>query len=133
MVGHDSNGDLVKAEMVGKNSDNLVAVYQIAKFIYTEAAVAVAVEGNAEVEMVCSDEILERFWVSGAAVVVDFGVIVGVGVDKLSFGAEVVKNRFADDRGGTIGAVKSEGEAIEIGFAEVIYEVGFVEGEGFGV
>ncbi len=83
----------------------MVAVDFCAGFINEEAAVAVAIEGDAEAELIIGDEFLERCEVGAAAILIDFSVVIWVGVDELGFGAEFVEDRFADDGGGAIGAV----------------------------
>ena len=56
---------------------------------------------------------------STAAVVVDFGVVARIGVDKGDFGAKLFEDGFIDDTSGTIGAVHGEVETFEITIIEV--------------
>ena len=47
LVGHDGDGEAVEAEIAGEESEDLVAVDEIALFIYHNTAIAVAVVGDA--------------------------------------------------------------------------------------
>ena len=58
----------------------------------TEATVAIAIVGDAEIEMILLDEGLEGFRVGGATFGVNFGIVMLVGVDELSLGTEVGEN-----------------------------------------
>ena len=77
--------------------------------------VAVAVVGNAEVEILARDELAERFGVGGAAVHVDGLAEAGVGVDEFHGGTECLEDLFADNAGGTVRAVHADMEAREVG------------------
>ena len=57
LIGHDGDGDVVEVEVTCEDGDDLVAVYLVALVVDEEAAIAVAIESNAEVEMVFSDEV----------------------------------------------------------------------------
>ena len=92
LVGHDGDGDVVEMEEISKNSDDLIAVDEVASVVDTEATVAIAIVGDAEIEVILLDECLEGFRVSGATFGINFGIVMLVGVDELSFGTEVGEN-----------------------------------------
>ena len=52
-----ADGDVVEVEVAREDGDDLVAVYLVALVVDEEAAIAVAIESNAEVEMVFGDEV----------------------------------------------------------------------------
>ena len=56
---------------------------------------------------------------STAAVVVDFGVVARISIDKSNLGAELLEKGFIDDASGTIGTVHGKVEVIKTGVAEV--------------
>ena len=60
LIGHDGDGDVVEVEVAREDGNDLVAVYLVALVVDEEAAVTVAIESNAEVEMVFSDEVFQR-------------------------------------------------------------------------
>ena len=119
--------------MMGEDGDDLVAVDKIALLVDAKTAVAVAVESDAEVEMVVGDEFLEEFRMGAATVVVDFGIVVSVTMDELGFGAEGFKNGFTDDGSGAVGAVDANFETVEANIAEIFNEMVGIELDGFGV
>ena len=43
-----------------------------------------------------------------AAVVVDGGIVVGIGMNESDFGAELIENSLIDDTSGTVGAIHGE-------------------------
>ena len=59
LVGHDSNSDLVKFEVISEDGDDFVTINFIPCMIDKKTAVAVAIKSDAEVEMLVSDELLE--------------------------------------------------------------------------
>ena len=75
-----------------------------------EAAVAVAVVSDAEIEMVGFDELGELFKMSGTTICVDALSVILVGVDKFDGGAVMLENGFVDDGSGAVGAVYAEVE-----------------------
>ena len=60
LVGHDSDSDAVEVEVACEDGDDLVAVYFLSLVIDEKAAVAVAIKGDTEVEMVFGDEVFQR-------------------------------------------------------------------------
>lgn len=106
--------------MMGDDSNDLIAIYDVAFVINEETTVAVAVVSNAEVKTVCCHCVLEGFEMGGAAVVVDLGVVAVVGVEESDFGAELLENAFANATGGAVGAVDGKFEAVEICVADIL-------------
>ena len=76
-VGHDGGDDLGIAEgavllhILGAEVHDMVAVDLVALLVHGEAAVGVAVKGEAHVEMVVDNELLEIMYMRRAAVDVD--------------------------------------------------------------
>ena len=60
LVGHDGDSDAVEVEVTCEDDDDLVAVYFVSLAIDEKTAVAVAIKGDAEVEMVFGDEVFQR-------------------------------------------------------------------------
>ncbi len=58
-----------------------------------------------------------------ATIVVDFSIVTCVGVDNLGFCAEIIKNSFADNTGGAIGAVDADFEVVKVGGTDVVCKV----------
>ena len=111
----------------------MVAVDDFAGMVDEKTTIAVAIVGDAEVEVILGDKFLKGLEVSGAALVIDFGIIVRVVVDKSDFCAELFEDLLIDDASGTVGAVHGEVEIFETGFSYVFEEMGGIEGEGFGM
>ena len=60
LVGHDGDGDVVEVEVACEDGDDLVAVNFVALIVDEKAAIAIAIECDAEVEMVFGDEVFQR-------------------------------------------------------------------------
>lgn len=105
--------------MVGYNRDDLIAIDNFAGVVDKETAIAVTVIGDAEIELVAEDCLDELVEMGGAAVFVDAGIVVSVGIDECDRSAELREDLLADDRSGAIGAVYGEIEPCEIDIAEV--------------
>ena len=98
---------------MGEEGEHLVAVYLIAFGIDGETAVAVAVEGEAEIEMLVDDELAELLEMGAAAVLVDVSVVIFTTVDELDFGAEGFEDLGTNGTGGAVGAIHAEVETRE--------------------
>ena len=55
--------------------------------------------------MTVEDELLKRFGAGRAAIIIDYGIVVSVGVDELNLCAEFFENCGANDAGGAVGAI----------------------------
>ena len=120
MVSHNGDSDVVKVEVVCKNSDDLVAVYDVAEFINHETAIAVAIVGDAKIKVIIDDELNKGFEVSGTAILVDIGIVLVAGMDELGLGAELLEDLSVDDTGSTVGTIHTDGEICKIGIAEIV-------------
>ena len=109
----------------------MVAVDFLSDFIDEHTAIAIAIESNTEVEFFGGDEALQRMKVGAATFFVNFSIVAFVGVDEVDFGAELFEDSFADDAGGTVGAVETDVKTFEIANADIIAEVFEVEFESF--
>ena len=101
----------------------MVAVDFLSDFVDEHAAIAVAVESDAEIEFLGGDEALQRVKMGAAAVFVNFGVVTLVSMDEVDFGTELFEDGFADDAGGTVGAVEADVQAFEIANTNIIAEM----------
>ena len=113
-VRHRRHGDQVDAESEREDRDDLVAVDRRAVLVDREHAVAVAVEGDAEVVRAVAHNLLQRSEVRGAAADVDVGAVGRVG-DRGHLGAESLEHARRDRRVGAVGAVDGDAQAREVG------------------
>ena len=111
-------------EVQGQDRHDLVAVDDLARRVDGEAAVGVAVEGHADVGAVLAHRGLQRLEVGGADAVVDQPAV-GAVADHVHGRAGAAQRLRAGDRGGAVGAVGDDGEALE-GAVQGPDEVGHV-------
>ena len=70
-IGHLRDGDELDVQLEGEDGEDLVAVYLVPRAVHGEHAVAVAVEGDAEVELSAGHGAREKPEVGRAAAGVD--------------------------------------------------------------
>ena len=97
----------------GGEGDQLVAVVDAAVAVDREHAVAVAVEGEADLGLGGGDPLGERLDVGGAAAGVDVAPV-GLDPDRLDLGAEALEDRRRGPVGGAVGAVEDDPAAGEV-------------------
>ena len=112
-VRHDGDGDEVDAQVEGEHGDDLIAVDRLASLVDGEHAVAVAVEGDPEVESLRGDEPLQGSKVGRAATDVDVRAI-GLRSDRVHLRAEVREGVRRDSGERTVRAVDADPKAREI-------------------
>ena len=108
LVGHDCGGDFWKTEIVRDCGDNFVAVNYGAVAVDEEAAVAVAIEGCTEVELVGFNKIDKSIKMSAATIIVNAGAVVGIGVNCGNFCAEGFEDLLGSNRSCTVGTIESD-------------------------
>ena len=97
----------------GGQGDQLVAVVDAAGAVDGEHAVAVAVEGEADLRLGGGDPLGQRLDVGGAAAGVDVAAV-GLDPDRLDLGAEALEDRRRGPVGGAVGAVEDDLAAGEV-------------------
>src|SRR6476646_4331188 len=111
-VRHHCDRDQVDFEIEREHRDDLVAVDRIPLRVDSEHAVAVAVEGDPEVEAVRGHDALEEREVGRAAADVDV-LAVGVGGDRGHLGAELLESPWRDSRVGAVRTVDCDLQAAQ--------------------
>ena len=109
-----------------EDAHDLVAVDLVALGVDGEAAVGVAVVGDADVGALADDGVLEVLEVGRAVAVVDVEAV-GLGADLDDVGAGEAEHLGRDRRGRTVGAVDDDGEPVEP-VGEGLEQVGDVAG-----
>ncbi len=110
-VGHDGGDHGVGGELavllhiLGHDIHDLIAVDHLATLVHGQAAVGVAIEGEAHVHVVLPDVLLEALDVGGAAAGIDVDAV-GLGVDDAGLGTQGVEHGAADHPGAAVGAVQ---------------------------
>ena len=92
------------------DGDDFVAIDNLAVLGDKETTVAIAIVSDAEIEMVFCDEILERFEMSGATIMIDGLVVTCIGIDESDFGAEIFENGLIDDGSSAVCAIHTDVE-----------------------
>ena len=144
-IGHHGDHHGVAGQLAGplelrrEHGEDLVAVERLAVAVHRQAAVGVAVEGEARVGAVLDDRRRQRLQVSGADARVDV-VAVGRGADRDDLGAGPAQGARADAVGGAVRAVHDDSQPLQRRMArrrrvqggEQVVEVGLVGGVGVG-
>ena len=116
-VGHQRAGDafqrLARRALAGDDEQQLVAVVGPALRVDDGDAVAVAVEGDAEIGLLRRHFLLQRAGRGGADLVVDIEAI-GLDTDRGDFGAELVEHVRRDVVGGAMRAIDDQLESLEV-------------------
>src|SRR5579875_17074 len=121
LVRHLGDGDDVDPEVEREHGDDLVAVDHLAALVHREHPVAVAVEGDTEVEPLVADETPQGAEVGGAAADVDQVAAVGR-ADRDHLRAEPAEHLRPGAPERAVGAVDADPQAVE-GRAEVRADV----------
>ena len=112
-VRHDGDGDEVDAEVECEHGEDLIAVDRLASLVDREHAVAVAVEGDPEVERLRGHEPLQGSEVGRAAADVDVRAV-GLRSDRVHLRAELREGTRREVRERAVRAVDADPEAGEI-------------------
>ena len=121
-VRHHRDGDEVDAEREREDREDLVAVERLAALVDGEHAVAVAVEGDPEVEALARDESVARRARSVAPQPTLMFDAVGLDADREHLGAELLERRGRERRERAVRAVDADAQPAEIG-AEALDDV----------
>ena len=92
--------------------EDVVAGDHVALLVHRQAAVRVAVKGEAHVQLLVAHQLLQMLDVGRAAVHVDV-VAVGLGVDHVGLRAQRVEDALGDLPGSAVGAVKAHAHVAE--------------------
>ena len=95
-------------EVMSEDGDDLVAIDDGSCVVDKETTIAITIVGDAKIKVMLGDGILQRFEMSGAAIVVNLSVVMSIGMNEGDFGAEFFEDGLADDGCGTVGAVDGD-------------------------
>ena len=120
-VRHRGDRDLVDAELESEDGDDLVAVHDLTMLVDGEQAVAVAVEGDPEVEPLRRHERLSAREIRRAAAEVDVHAV-RLDADRRHLGSQLLERLRRDPGVGAVRAVDADPEPREVA-AEALDDV----------
>ncbi len=112
-VAHDRCDDLLFAEyaavahIFAADVENMIAGYDIALFVDSQAAIGIAVKGKADIELIFQNELLHLLDMGRAAVYVYVNTV-GIIGDNICVGAQGIEHAFGHHPRGAVCAVEAD-------------------------